>query len=106
MQYPSYEKSLSGNRAGAAIVQVYNAKQTQLDTILTQTDAMLLFKCVKSLSGLYHDVNVIIMYKLDKANIKWKKLYEYATPSRSLSYTLPSSSVGTASPEIIKMRKS
>lgn len=47
-----YEKSRSGNKAGAARVHVYKAKQSHEETIFTQTAAILLFKCRKSLSGL------------------------------------------------------
>lgn len=34
-----YEKSRSGNNAGATHVQMYRITQIQLDTILTQSDA-------------------------------------------------------------------
>ena len=57
INYPNYislfyEKSLFLRTIGATRVQIYRATQSQLDTILTQTAAMLEFRVLKSELGL------------------------------------------------------
>jgi hypothetical protein len=49
----SYEKSRSGNIAGATHVQIYKITHNQLDTIFTQSDAKLLLYVLKSFAGSY-----------------------------------------------------
>lgn len=46
-----YEKSRSGNKAGATHVQIYKIIHIQLDEILTQSDAKLLLYVLKSFAG-------------------------------------------------------
>jgi hypothetical protein len=46
-----YEKSRSGNKAGATQVQIYKIIHIQLDVILTQSDARLLLYVLKSFAG-------------------------------------------------------
>jgi hypothetical protein len=46
-----YEKSRSGNKAGATHVQIYKTTHIQLDAILTQSDAKLLLYVLKSFAG-------------------------------------------------------
>jgi len=48
-----YEKSRSGNKAGAIHVQIYKSTHIQLDVILTQSDAKLLLYVLKSFAGRY-----------------------------------------------------
>jgi hypothetical protein len=49
--YIFYEKSRSGNKAGAIHVQTYKTTHIQLDVILTQSDAKLLLYVLKSFAG-------------------------------------------------------
>jgi hypothetical protein len=46
-----YEKSRSGNKAGATHVQIYKTTHIQLDVIFTQSDAKLLLYVLKSFAG-------------------------------------------------------
>ncbi len=46
-----YEKSRSGNKAGAIHVQMYKTTHIQLDDILTQSEAKLLLYVLKSFAG-------------------------------------------------------
>ena len=48
-----YEKSRSGNKAGAIHVQMYKTTQIQLETIFTQSEARLLLYVLKSAAGSY-----------------------------------------------------
>jgi hypothetical protein len=54
-----YEKSRSGNKAGAIHVQIYKTTHIQLDDILTQSEAKLLLYVLKSFAGWYQLQNKI-----------------------------------------------
>ncbi|VDL66704.1 unnamed protein product [Nippostrongylus brasiliensis] len=73
------QNSPSGKTAGANKVHPYRATQSHEGTIFTHTDVSLLFRCVRSWSGLNQ------LYLKANPNMKWKKEHEYSTSLASLS---------------------
>lgn len=93
---------------------MYTPRQSQVDICLTHIDAELevrslmerfvlglkptvqfrdhplqqIISAIQTDTYEYQFVNVIITYKVAKANMTWKNDQEYATPSSSLSHTL------------------